>query len=88
MRKGTLLLAVLFALLAAGFAWQNRGETTAVHLGIFHFYQVPVSWIALGSLLLGMIAMFVLGLGHDLRVRRRLREHERAATLRSPVEVR
>jgi hypothetical protein len=39
-------------------------------------------------LLLGMIAMFVLGLGHDLRVRRRLREHERAATLRSPAEVR
>lgn len=88
MKRGAFLTAFLLALLAGGFAWQNRAETAAMHLAVFDFYQVPVSWIALGSFLLGMIAMFVFGLGHDLRVRRRLRERERARDVRSPVGVR
>lgn len=74
-RGGWLGIAAL-ALLAAGFAFVNRGETAALHLGFASFYRAPVAVLVLGAFLLGMVAMFLLGLRHDLRVRRMLRERQ------------
>lgn len=74
MSGGRWLPTVLLALLAAAFAWGNRGETTALHLGFATFYRAPVTLVVLGAFLLGMIAMFLIGLRHDLRVRRMLQE--------------
>ncbi|HEV2148324.1 MAG TPA: LapA family protein [Longimicrobiaceae bacterium] len=74
-RTGWFGIAAL-ALLAAGFAYLNQSETAAVHLGLVSIYRAPVSILLLGAFLLGMIAMFLLGLRQDLRVRRMLRERE------------
>ena len=74
MRGGGWLAVAVLALLAAGFAYLNRGEAATLHLGLFTFYQVAVSILVLGSFLLGMIVMFLLGLRTDLRVRRMLRQ--------------
>lgn len=74
MTRGAWFGVAALALLAAAFAHLNRGETAAVHLGFTSFYRAPVAVLVLGSFLLGMIAMFLLGLRHDLRVRRMLRE--------------
>ncbi len=65
---------LLVGLLAAGFAWANRGESAALHLGFATFYRAPLTLVVLGAFLLGMLAMFLLGLRHDLQVRRALRE--------------
>ncbi|HEX2188214.1 MAG TPA: LapA family protein, partial [Longimicrobiaceae bacterium] len=72
-RGGWFGIAAL-ALLAAGFAHLNRAETAALHLGVLSFVRVPVAILVLGAFLLGMVAMFLLGLRQDLRVRRMLRE--------------
>ena len=45
-----------------------------VWLGITTLYYVPLSLVAFGSLLVGMVIMFVVGVRSDLRVRRILRE--------------
>lgn len=74
MRAAAWLPSVLVAVLAAAFAFANRGEAAAVHLFGATFYRVPVTWLVLGSFLLGMITMFALSLRHDLRVRRLLHE--------------
>jgi uncharacterized integral membrane protein len=75
------------ALLAAGFAYLNQGETAAVHLGLFSVYRAPVSLLVLGAFLLGMVAMFLLGLRQDLRVRRLLRERQEFAVRDDATEV-
>lgn len=73
MRLSGWLVPLTIALIAAIFAYQNRGEAATMHVGGLTFYRVPLAWIALGAFLLGMVAMFLLGLRHDLRVRRTLR---------------
>ncbi len=67
---------LLVGMLAAGFAWANRGESAALHLGFATFYRATLTLVVLGAFLLGMLAMFLLGLRHDLQVRRALRERE------------
>lgn len=79
-RSGWLGGAAL-ALLAAAFAYANRGEAAAVHLGFATFYRAPVALLVLGPFLLGMVAMLLLGLRQDLQVRRMLRERQ---AFRSP----
>lgn len=74
-RGGWLGIAAL-ALLSAAFAYANRGEAAAVHLGFATFYRAPVALLVLGSFLLGMVAMLLLGLRQDLQVRRMLRERQ------------
>lgn len=66
-------------LLAGVFGYLNSGETVALHLGLLVLYQIRLVTLIFVAFLLGMAAMFLLGLGHDLRVRRRLRELERQA---------
>lgn len=72
-RRWTMLLMV--ALLAALFAYLNGGERAALHLGFVSLYRVSVPRLVLGSFLLGMLVMWGIGLRHDLRVRRVLRDH-------------
>lgn len=67
------LVALLVVLLGV-FTWLNSGESVSLHLGLFQLYQVPVVGVFYLAFLLGMLLMFVLGLRHDLHVRRLLRE--------------
>lgn len=79
-RRGLVLfLAVLFA---GAFAYLNAAERIAIHLGFTVLYQVPLVGLVFGVYLLGMATMYLLGLRHDMRVRRLLREHG----LEDPIE--
>ncbi|HEX6926166.1 MAG TPA: LapA family protein [Longimicrobiaceae bacterium] len=64
----------LIALLAALFASFNTGERVALDLGFTTLYRVPLVPLIFLAFLLGMVTMFLVGLRHDLRVRRALRE--------------
>lgn len=75
-----------FGLLAAGFAYLNAGERTSVHLGVAVLFQVPLVGLVFVVFLLGMLAMYALGLRHDLRVRRLLRDHGLEELLQEPEE--
>jgi uncharacterized integral membrane protein len=66
-------LAVIGAL-AALFASFNAGERVALNLGFATLYRVPLVTLIFFAFLAGMTTMFLLGLRHDLRVRRALRE--------------
>jgi hypothetical protein len=61
------------ALVAAGFTWLNRGERVAVDLGIIRFFRAPLTLVAIVAFLAGMLAMMLLSLRHDRRVREELR---------------
>lgn len=61
-------------LLAGVFGYLNAGESVAVHLGLFVLYQVSLVMLIFVAFLLGMVTMFLLGLRHDVKVRRLLRE--------------
>ena len=76
------MATVLFALaVALGFAWLNSGQRVTLRLGFVSLYAVPLTAVAFGSLLLGMLVMLVAGIHNDLKVRRilraRLREEDR-----------
>lgn len=62
-----LLLVMLFA------RW-NSAQSVTLDLGVRTFYRVPLTYVAFGSLFLGMLVMLVAGIHADLRVRRFLRE--------------
>lgn len=64
----------LVAVAAAVFASFNAGERVALNLGFTFLYQVPLVSLIFIAFLAGMVTMFLLGLRHDLRVRRALRE--------------
>lgn len=66
------VLAVL--VLVMFFARWNGGEQVTLDLGIRTFYGVPLTYVAFGSLFVGMLVMLLAGLHADLRVRRFLRE--------------
>lgn len=70
------LLAALAIGAAAGFAYLNSGERVSVHLGFLVLFRVPLVVLTFVTFLAGMVTMFLLGLRHDLRVRRRLREYQ------------
>jgi uncharacterized integral membrane protein len=69
------LALTVFALVAAAFAYLNADERVAIHLGSVVFYQVPLVAVVFAAYVLGMMTMFALGLRHDLRVRKVLRQH-------------
>lgn len=79
------LLAVI-VVLAGLFTYFNRAERTALHFGFATFYQVPVATVVLVAFLLGMVAMFLLGLQQDLRIRRLLRSSELGRPYPAPAE--
>ena len=65
-------LAVLVASMT--FAGLNGGQRVTLRLGFATLYRVPLSVVAFGALILGMVIMLVAGISSDLRVRRILRE--------------
>ena len=60
-------------LIAAGFAWLNRGERAVVDLGLVRVYRAPVTVVVFLAFLAGMLTMLYLSLRHDRRVRDELR---------------
>lgn len=64
----------LIGILAALFASFNAGERVALHLGFMMLYQIKLVPLIFVAFVAGMGTMFLLGLRHDLRVRKALRE--------------
>lgn len=56
------------------FAALNGGQRVTLRLGFATLYRVPLTAVAFGALILGMVAMLLAGIHSDLRVRRILRE--------------
>ena len=56
------------------FAVLNGGQRVTLRLGLATFYRVPLTAIAFGALIMGMVVMLLAGVHSDLKVRRILRE--------------
>lgn len=69
---GVGIAVVLF--LSMAFAAANGGQRVTLRLGFTTFYRVPLTAVAFGALILGMVTMLLAGIHSDLRVRRILRE--------------
>lgn len=65
---------LLVLITSMGFAALNGGQRVTLRLGFVTLYQVPLTVIAFGGLILGMVVMLIAGISSDLRVRRILRE--------------
>lgn len=59
--------------LSLGFASLNGNQRVTLRLGFATFYGVPLTVVAFGALLSGMVIMLVAGIHSDLKVRRILR---------------
>jgi hypothetical protein len=59
--------------LAMGFASLNSGQRVTLRLGLITLYGVPLTVVAFGSVLTGMVVMLVAGVRSDLKVRSILR---------------
>lgn len=69
------VLGVLLVLVASmGFAALNGGQRVTLRLGIATLYRVPLTAVAFGALILGMVVMLLAGIHSDLKVRKILRE--------------
>ncbi len=65
------VLAVLA--LSMGFAALNGGQRVTLRLGFATLYGVPLTVVAFGGLVMGMVIMLGAGIHSDLKVRRILR---------------
>lgn len=65
------VLVVLF--LSMGFASLNSGQRVTLRLGFATFYGIPLTVVAFGSVIAGMLIMLVAGIRSDLKVRSILR---------------
>jgi uncharacterized integral membrane protein len=74
MRAARWLILLGIALLSGLFAYFNAGERITVNLGFTILYRVSLARVVLGTFLLGMVTMFLVGLRQDLRLRRQLRD--------------
>ena len=72
------ILLLFISLFSGLFAYLNGGERTTLHLGFTTLYQLSLVALVFGAFLLGMIAMFLITLRHDLRMRRLLRQRKLA----------
>lgn len=69
------ILGVLLVLgLSMGFAALNGGQRVTLRLGFATFYRVPLTVVAFGALIMGMVVMLVASIHSDLKVRKILRE--------------
>jgi len=64
---------LLVVALSLGFAALNGNQRVTLRLGVATFYGVPLTVVAFGGLMLGMVIMLVAGIRSDLKVRRILR---------------
>lgn len=73
----TRLLAVIGILLllvsSLTFAYLNSGHGVTLRLGMGTLYNVPLTAVVFGSVILGMVIMLAAGIRSDLKVRRVLR---------------
>lgn len=69
-----ILSVLLVVLLAMAFAAGNAGQQVTLNLGIMTLYRVPITLVAFGGLLVGMLVMFSTGIYTDLKVRKILRD--------------
>jgi len=69
---GALGVVVVLAL-ALAFAALNGGQRIVLRLGFATLYGVPLTVVAFGGLITGMVIMLVAGVHSDLKVRRILR---------------
>ena len=77
MRVGSRIVAFLLAaVLAFWFAAENASEVVTVDLLLFRL-RMALPLVVLGSVLLGMLAVFLVGLRADLETRRTLRRYRR-----------
>lgn len=72
--------------LSLGFAALNSGQRVILRLGLITLYGVPLTVVAFGSVIAGMLVMLVAGIRSDLKVRgilrARLAEEDRAERAR------
>ena len=61
-------------LLSMAFAALNGEQRVTLRLGFATLYRVPITGVAFGALILGMLVMLGAGIHSDLKVRRILRE--------------
>ena len=86
-RLRTTVLAVAVLLLVMLFTRGNRAERVSLELGFVSFDGVPLAYVALGSLFVGMLVMLVAGIHTDLRVRRLLTDRLEDEDLRERMQV-
>lgn len=55
------------------FAYLNSGHRVTLRMGIATFYNVPLTVVVFGSVIVGMVVMLAAGIRSDLKVRRVLR---------------
>lgn len=67
--------------LAMGFASLNSGQRVTLRLGFITLFGVPLTVVAFGSVLAGMVVMLVAGVRSDLKVRSILRARLEAEDL-------
>ena len=65
---------LLVVALSVAFAALNGNQRLTLRLGFATFYGVPLTVVAFGGLLTGMLIMLVAGIHSDLKVRRILRD--------------
>ena len=74
MSKLTGVLGVVGVLaLSLAFASMNGGQRVTLRLGVVTLYGVPLTVVAFGGLVTGMVIMLAAGIHSDLKVRRILR---------------
>lgn len=64
--------------LSFGFAAANASERVTLHLGIVTLRRISLPVVVFAAVLLGMIAVFLVGLRADLRARERLQRYRHA----------
>ena len=65
---------LLVVALSVAFAALNGNQRVTLRLGFATFYGVPLTVVAFGGVLTGMLIMLVAGIHSDLKVRRILRD--------------
>jgi uncharacterized integral membrane protein len=76
MRLAQWALVVAMGIGAMSFTALNSAERVTLRLGLAELYRVPLPWLVLGAVVLGMLVMFFIGLNHDREMRRLLRSRE------------
>lgn len=65
--------ALAVVVLSMAFASLNSSQQVTLRLGFGTFYRVPLTVVAFGGVIAGMLIMLVAGIRSDLKVRRILR---------------
>lgn len=65
--------ALAVVVLSMAFASLNSNQRVTLRLGVATYYGVPLTVIAFGGVIAGMLIMLVAGIRSDLKVRRILR---------------